>query len=71
MGKTESEPITDGVRFAGLALASQNHDRVGGKDTEGPASSKFWVPGNGSKNHITSDGRNTTGSKSPVISKKS
>ena len=57
-GENELESIFDGVRFAGLALASQNHDRVSGRGTEGPAGSDFWVSDNGATNHITSDARN-------------
>ena len=57
-GETELESIFDGVGFAGLALASQNHDRVSGRDTEGPAGSDFWVSDNGATTHITSDTRN-------------
>ena len=57
-GKTELESIFDVVGFAGSALASQNHDRVSGRGTEGPAGSEFWVSDNGATNHITSDARN-------------
>ena len=41
-----------------MALASQNHDRVGASDTEGPAGSQFWVSDNGATDHITSDACN-------------
>ena len=41
-----------------MALASQTHDRVGGRGTEGPVASAFWVSDNGAMNHITSDARN-------------
>ena len=57
-GETELKSIFDGVGFAGLALASQNHDRVSGRDTEGPAGDGVWVSDNGATNHITSDARN-------------
>ena len=40
-GETELESVFDAVGFAGLALASQSHDRVSGRDTEGPAGSEF------------------------------
>ena len=52
------ESIFDGVGFAGLALASQNHNRVSDRYTEGPAVSEFWVSDNGATNHITSDACN-------------
>ena len=52
------ESIFDGVGFAGLALASQNHDGASDKDTERPAGSEFWVSDNGATNHTTSDARN-------------
>ena len=39
-GEAELEWIFDEVGFAGLALASQNHDRVSGRDTEEPAGSE-------------------------------
>ena len=48
------ESTFDGVRFAGLALASQNHDRGSGRDTDGPAGSEFEVFDNGAM----SDARN-------------
>ena len=57
-GEIDLESIFDHVGFAGLALASQNHDRVSGRDTEGPAGGELWVSDNGATNHITSDARN-------------
>ena len=54
----ESESIFDAERFAGLAFASQNHDRVCSRDTERPAGSEFWVSDIGATIHITSDARN-------------
>ena len=58
LGETELESIFDWVRFAGLARASQNHDRISGRCTEGPAGNEFMVSDNGATNRITSDARN-------------
>ena len=57
-GENDLKSIFDGVGFAGLALASQTHDRVSSRDAEGPAGGEFWVSDNGATNHITSDACN-------------
>ena len=57
-GETKLDSVFDGVGFAGFAFACQNHGRVNGKGTEGPAGSEYWVSDNGATNHITSDARN-------------